>query len=299
MREGEGSSRRKPPWLKTRIPGHGAFAEIRSDLRSFSLHTVCEEARCPNRAECWASRTATFLILGDTCTRACRFCAVRTGNPHGVVDKSEAERVASAVASWDLRYVVLTSVDRDDLPDGGAAQFARTVRAVKAQAAALVEVLVPDFSGREVDVDTVLEARPRVFAHNLEVVERLTPLVRDRRASFARSLAVLSAAKRKGGGILVKSSLMLGIGETEEEVRAALRALHEAGVDIVTLGQYLQPTQRELPVAAWVTPDRFAAWALEGEAMGIPKVFAGPLVRSSYRAVELLGHDWLPGGSAG
>jgi len=226
------------------------------------------------------------MILGDTCTRACRFCAVATGNPRGQLDEGEPERVAEAAEGWGLRYVVLTSVDRDDLPDGGAGQYARTVEALRRRDLE-VEVLTPDFGGRRADIATVLQAGPAVFAHNLETVRRLTPSVRDRRASYPRSLGVLAAARELRPDIRTKSSLMLGLGESEDEVRAALADLRSAGVQALTLGQYLAPSARCLPVQAYVTPERFEAWRDEALATGFAAVASGPLVRSSYRAAEL------------
>lgn len=278
---------RKPPWLKVRLPGGAPYGRIKQALAEGGLHTVCEEARCPNQGECWAQGTATFLILGPTCTRGCRFCAVTSGDPKGHVDEEEPDKVARAAAAWSLKYVVLTSVDRDDLPDGGAAHFARTVTALRSRVPGVrVECLVPDFSAREADIRTVLQAGPHVFAHNVEVVRRLTPLARDRRASFDRSLEVLRMARRLGAP-LTKSSLMLGLGESEEDVRDALHALKDAGVDMVTLGQYLQPSPRQLAVLEYVAPERFAEWESVARNLGFSFVAAGPLVRSSYRAAEL------------
>ncbi len=280
-------SRRKPPWLKVRHPGGAPYAEVKSSLRELGLNTVCEQARCPNLGECWGCSTATFLILGEVCTRGCRFCAIATGKPDAV-EPDEAERVARAVQRWGLSYVVLTSVDRDDLPDGGAEHFARTVKAVRAVCPGTrVEVLTPDFSANRQAIAAVLAAGPSVFAHNVEVVERLTPFARDRRASYARSIEVLRIAKELRPDGVTKSSLMLGLGESDEEVRSCLRDLREVGVGAVTLGQYLQPSQRCLPVEDYVTPQAFEAWAKEALAMGFSVVASGPLVRSSYRAGEL------------
>lgn len=279
---------RKPPWLRTRPPGDGAYRAVKGTLRGQGLHTVCEEARCPNLGECWGCGTATFLLLGDTCTRNCRFCAVRTGNPHGVVDPEEPRRVAEAARDWKLRYVVLTSVDRDDLPDLGAGHFAAVVRAIREAAPGVaVEVLVPDFGARRALVATVVAAGPGVYAHNVETVERLQAQARDRRASWRTSLDALALA-REVGAPLTKSSLMLGLGETDDDVRAALRDLRGVGVEALTLGQYLAPTARHLPVQAYVTPERFEAWGEEARALGFRYVASGPLVRSSYRAGELV-----------
>lgn len=278
----------KPPWLKTRLPGGRPYGRVKGTVAGAGLHTVCEEARCPNLGECWGCGTATFLLLGDTCTRACRFCAVKTGNPHGALDDDEPARVARAVAEWSLRYVVLTSVDRDDLPDGGAAVFARSVSAIRAaRPEAHVECLVPDFRGRREDIATVLAAGPVVYAHNVEVVLRLQRLARDPRASFERSVGTLGLAREIAPGVLTKSSLMLGLGETAEDIRETLHALRDADVDLLTLGQYLQPTSRHLPVAEYVHPDVFEAWGTEARGLGFRYVASGPLVRSSYKAAEL------------
>jgi lipoic acid synthetase len=279
--------RQKPPWLRVRAPGGEAWAHIKGVLASRSLHTVCEEARCPNVGECWRDGTATFMLLGDTCTRACGFCAVKTGNPRGVVDAGEPRKVAEAVAAMGLRYVVITTVDRDDLDDGGAAHFAATVTAIRASDPAVrVEVLTGDFRGEDAPLATVVAARPDVFAHNVEVVERLTPRARDRRAGYRTSLAVLARAKTLAPGILTKSSVMLGLGETEDEVVATLRDLRDHGVDVVTLGQYLRPTPRHLPVEEYVAPERFDALRAIAGGMGFLYCAAGPLVRSSYKAAE-------------
>jgi lipoyl synthase len=279
---------RKPDWLKVRPPSGESYFRIKDLRESLGLATVCEEARCPNVAECWGSGTATFMLLGDTCTRACRFCNVKTGNPRGKVDAEEPAKVARAVAAMGLTYVVLTMVDRDDLPDGGAAHVAATVRALKdASPGLLVETLVGDFLGREEDILTLAQAPIDVLAHNVETVERLTREVRDPRCSYARSLDALALLKRHGGGRLCKSSVMLGLGEAEDEVRATLRDLRAAGVDVVTLGQYLQPSPAHLPVAEFVPPARFDRWREEAGSLGFLFCASGPLVRSSYKAGEL------------
>jgi len=279
---------RKPEWLKVLPPGGAGFARVKAVLRKFSLHTVCEEARCPNVHECWGGGTATFMLLGATCTRSCRFCAVRSAKRGEPVDPQEPERVAQAARELGLRYVVLTSVTRDDLPDGGAAHFAATIRAIKrAQPGALVEALIPDFQGDPRALEEVVKAEPTVIGHNVETVARLTPQVRDRRASYEQSLHVLETIKRINPKIYTKSSLMLGLGETEAEIITTMRDLRAAGVDILTLGQYLQPTRRHLPVREYVTPEQFARYRELGERMGFLYVASGPLVRSSYRAGEL------------
>lgn len=277
----------RPEWLKVRPPGGETYGELKSSLRELKLHTVCEEAHCPNVAECWGGGTATIMLLGDVCTRGCRFCAVKTGNPAGVVDEDEPLRVAQAISRWGLRYVVLTMVNRDDLPDGGAGVVARTVEELhRLSPELLVEVLVGDFQGDEGAVAVVLESRPDVFAHNVETVSRLTPTVRDRRATYEQSLGVLRAAKRIAPTMVTKSSVMLGHGETDDEVRQTLRDLRERSVDVVTLGQYLRPSPWHLPVQAYVSPAKYDAWRQEALDMGFLYCASGPLVRSSYRAGE-------------
>jgi lipoic acid synthetase len=274
---------RKPPWLKVRLRSGPNAAELRAIMRGLDLHTVCEEAMCPNIHECWEDREATFLILGDRCTRRCGFCDVMTAKPDPV-DADEPARVAEAVARMGLRFVVLTGVARDDLADGGAAAWAETVRRVKqAVPEAGVEVLPSDFRGGERDIAKVLDAAPDVFAHNLETVRRLHDRIRPA-FGYDRSLDVLRLAKRVRPGQITKSNLILGMGERPGEVAEAMADLVDAGCDILTIGQYLQPTPRHLPVDRWVHPDEFAAHARGGEAMGIAHVEAGPLVRSSYHA---------------
>ena len=264
-----------------------ALGRIRTVLRENRLCTVCEGARCPNLPTCWGKGTATFMILGEICTRACRFCAVKHGKP-SPPDPEEPERLASAAKALGLRYVVLTSVDRDDLPDGGASHFASCIRALKKAAPNLrVEALIPDFSGQREALEKVVEAGPDVVGHNLETVRRLTSWVRDRRAGYELSLFVLRTLKELSPKIFTKSSLLLGLGETEEEVEEALRDLREAGVDIVVLGQYLRPTSRELPVARYVPPEEFEAWRKRALSLGFRAVLSGPLVRTSFRASEV------------
>ncbi len=278
---------RKPEWLRVRPPSGEAYVRLKGLLHGLDLHTVCEEARCPNVWECWGGGTATIMLLGDTCTRGCRFCAVKSGNPRGALDLDEPRRVAMALAELDLSYVVLTSVDRDDLPDGGAAQFARTIREIKARRPGLlVEALIPDFQGDLDAVRTVVEAGPDVLDHNLETVRRLQAHARDRRAGYDQSLRVLRAAKALRPGLFTKSSLMLGLGETREEVLEAMRDLRANDVDIVTLGQYLRPSEWHVPVAEFVPPEEFDRLRVAGEAMSFLYVAAGPLVRSSYKAGE-------------
>jgi lipoic acid synthetase len=279
----------KPAWLKVRAPGGDRYTALKETFRSLDLHTVCEEARCPNVGECWGEGTATVMLLGDTCTRGCRFCAVTTGQPRGAVDVREPEHVARALSRMPLRYVVMTMVDRDDLLDGGASHMARTVRRLRElRPEMLLETLVGDFGGHLADVDTTVDAGPNVWAHNLEVVERLQRSIRDVRCSYEQSLGVLRRAKERGApGMLTKSSLMVGIGETDDEVLDAMRDLRGAGVDVVTLGQYLRPTPKHAPVDRFVPPEQFDAYAREGKAMGFAFVASGPLVRSSYKAAEV------------
>lgn len=278
---------RKPEWLKVRAPGGESYAHLKHTLRELDLHTVCEEARCPNVGECWAVGTATIMLLGHTCTRGCRFCAVTTGNPRGALDPREPEHVARAIARLGLNYVVLTMVDRDDLLDGGAAHVASTIEGLhEHRPELLVEALVGDFVGRLRDVDVVVDAGPDVFAHNVEVPRRLTPLIRDRRCSYDTSLAVLRHAKERAPDRLTKSSVMVGVGETDDEVVDTLRDLREARVDIVTLGQYLRPSEKHAAVDRFVEPSRFEEYERTGKELGFAFVASGPLVRSSYHAAE-------------
>jgi len=276
-------ARRHPPWLKVRAPGGPGFAETMATVRELGLHTVCQEARCPNIGECWGHRTATFMLLGDTCTRNCGFCAVTHGRPLAV-DPAEPLRVASAVARLGLRHVVVTSVNRDDLADGGAAHFAATARAIKRLLPGCrVEVLVPDFQGNLASVAEVVASPIDVFNHNLETVPRLYRRVRAG-ARYARSLAVLDAARRGRDGLLTKTGLMLGLGETQEELASVFRDLRSIDCDILTLGQYLRPSGEHLPVERYLPPEEFAALGAEALALGFRHVEAGPLVRSSYHA---------------
>jgi len=251
------------------------------------LHTVCEEAHCPNVHECWGGGTATIMLMGSVCTRGCRFCAVTSGHPKGYLDPLEPWKVAQVISEWGLDYIVLTSVARDDLPDGGAEHFAKTIRAIKQKTPrTLVEVLIPDFRGDINALKTVVDAQPDVIDHNIETVERLTPRVRDRRASYRQSLAVLENVKKLDPTRYTKSSIMVGLGETDEEVLQTMRDLRAVGVDILTIGQYLRPSPRHIEVVEYVHPDKFAQWKEAGEALGFRYVASGPLVRSSYRAGE-------------
>jgi lipoic acid synthetase len=274
------------------IPAGDKYTKIKSKLRELKLATVCEEARCPNIGECWSggdghAATATIMLMGDTCTRGCRFCAVKTSREPPPLDPHEPENVATAVSKWGVEYTVLTSVDRDDIADGGASHIAATVRSLKAKTNGklLVEALVPDFRGNLDSVRTVAESGLDVYAHNVETVPRLQGVVRDRRANWQQSVATLRAASDSGMRI-TKTSIMLGCGESREEVLEAMQLLREAGVGVVTLGQYMRPTKRHMPVAEYVTPQAFEAYQRAGEAMGFLYVASGPLVRSSYRAGE-------------
>ncbi len=270
-----------------RYPTGENYQKIRGILRNHNLHTVCEEANCPNVAECWGGGTATFMLMGDTCTRGCRFCTVKSGNPHGGLDAFEPLRVAKTIADLELTYVVITSVDRDDLPDGGAGHFAATIKAIKHQDPHVIaEVLIPDFQGNINLVRTVVEAGPEVVAHNIETTESLTPKVRDSRATYRQSLKVLKTIKELNPAIQSKSSIMLGLGEVEDDLVRTMRDLRDVNVDILTLGQYLRPTKGHIPVSEYVAPDQFQHYKLVAEQLGFLYVAAGPFVRSSYRAGE-------------
>jgi len=283
---------RKPPWLKARAPSGSGFHAVRSLVREHRLATVCEEAKCPNIGECWNAGTATLMLMGAVCTRACRFCAVDTGNPHGWLDEAEPENAARTVELMKLRYVVLTSVDRDDLADGGAAHYAACVRAIKRRNPhTAVEALTPDFRGLRSSVETVVGSGIEVFAQNIETVLRLTHPVRDPRAGYEQTLEVLRLAKQCRADLLTKSSLMLGLGESEGEIDATLADLRAAGVDLVTLGQYLRPTAHHLPVERFVTPEEFDRYRALALARGFLECVSGPLVRSSYRAERALNRD--------
>jgi lipoic acid synthetase len=279
----------KPRWLKAPLAAGEGYEAVRRSVRAHGLATVCEEAKCPNIGECWNAGTATIMLMGAVCTRACRFCAVDTGNPRGWLDPSEPGQVAETVALMRLRYVVLTSVNRDDLPDGGAAHYAACIRAIaQRNPATVIEALTPDFQGVERDVRTVLDSGLRVFAQNVETVRRLTHPVRDPRAGYEQTLRVLAQAKRHRPEILTKTSLMLGLGEREQEIAQCMDELRAIGVDILTLGQYLRPTVNHLPVERFVSPAEFARYRAWGLARGFRECVSGPLVRSSYRAEQAL-----------
>lgn len=284
------SPRRKPEWLKVTLPHGDTYEHLREKVSELALHTVCREAMCPNIGECWGAGTATIMILGDTCTRACRFCNVKTGSPRGEVDWLEPMRVARAVRDLGWKYLVLTAVDRDDLADGGATIFAHTVRSIhQLVPTAKVECLTGDFAGDLAALDIVLEAQPEVLAHNLETVRRLQATVRDKRASFEQSLSILAHAKRSGKVGYTKTSLMLGFGESQEEIEEAMDAARAIGVDIFTMGQYLQPTKRHLPVVEFVTPEKFSHLRERALSKGFHQVVSSPLSRSSYHAEQAFG----------
>lgn len=279
----------KPDWLRVRVRGGPTFARVRDIVHQHKLATVCEEAKCPNISECWSAGTATIMLMGDVCTRACRFCAVNTGNPRGWLDPQEPDNAARSVQLMNLRYVVLTSVNRDDLPDGGAGHYADCVKRVRElNPDTAVEALTPDFMGVVGDVETVVDSGIVVFAQNIETVRRLTHPVRDPRAGYQQTLDVLAHAKAHRPEVLTKTSLMLGLGETEEEVMACMDDLREAGVDILTLGQYLQPTRNHYPIDRYITPEEFEAYRQSGLRKGFLEVVSGVLVRSSYRAEQVL-----------
>lgn len=282
----EAGLKRLPPWLRMQLPTADSYGQTRNLLGTLKLHTVCESAKCPNQWECWSKGTATFMIAGDRCTRACGFCAVSTAKPLPL-DENEPQRVAEAVQRMKLRHVVITGVARDDLADGGAGHFQRTIEAVRELSPRVViEVLVPDFNDKDSSIETVLSAQPQVYNHNLETVRRLTPVVRSR-ATYDRSLNVLRKAKLKAK-VYTKSGLMLGLGEREEEVRQAMLDLRAIGCDALTLGQYLQPTKQNLPVIEFIHPDRFKAYEDEAREMGFIHVASGALVRSSYHAADFV-----------
>lgn len=276
---------RKPDWLRARLPSGPGYSQVKANVRKHRLATVCEESMCPNIGECWTHGTATIMIMGDTCTRACRFCAVDTGNPHGWLDPNEPANCADSVEIMGLNYIVLTSVDRDDLADGGARHYADCVQAIKQRVPGTrVEALAPDFSGNKAHVETVVDSGLEVFAQNVETVERLTHVVRDARAGYRQSLDVLAHAKQHNPAVLTKTSVMLGLGETEDEIARTLDDLRDAGVDIVTFGQYLRPTINHLPIERYVPPEDFSKYRQWGLSRGFMEVVSGPLVRSSYRA---------------
>lgn len=276
---------RKPTWLRVKSQNSSKYRELKSIVSEKKLHTVCEEAMCPNIQECWSHGTATFMLLGSVCTRACRFCAVDTGNPKGILDKDEPNKVANSIAHMNLKYAVLTSVNRDDLIDGGAEHFSHTIQAIKEKAPeVIVEALVPDFLGNKKSIEVLLNSKLEVFAQNLETVSRLTKRVRDPRAGYDQTLEVLSYAKQYSPSVITKTSLMFGLGETEEEILKTFDDIRETGVDVLTLGQYMRPTVNHLPVEKWYTPEEFAYFKDLAIEIGFLEVASGPMVRSSYRA---------------
>jgi lipoic acid synthetase len=280
---------RKPPWLKVPVPGGEGYRRLKGLTRALKLHTVCEEAHCPNVGECWTgpNATMTIMVLGDECTRRCRFCAVRTVAEASPPDPEEPAHVAAAISNLGLGYIVITSVDRDDLPDGGAGHYAACIRAIhERDSDVLIETLIPDYRGESLEV--LMRARPDVLAHNVEVVDRLQRKIRDPRCSFERSLATLREARELLPGVITKSSLMLGLGESRDEVLASMERLRAADVEILTLGQYLRPSANHAPVREFIEPKAFDEFATLGRAMGFLDVAAGPLVRSSYKAGELV-----------
>ncbi|MEM1742763.1 MAG: lipoyl synthase [Nitrososphaerota archaeon] len=278
---------RKPEWIRTRMPSGEEYVRVRVILKRYKLNTVCEDALCPNLSNCWGSGTVTIMILGNICSRACRFCAVRSGDPGGKIDLDEPRRVGLAVRELGLKYVVITSVTRDDLPDGGASIYAETVREIKKNNRdVIVEILIPDFNNSRESIRTIVESGPEVIGHNIETVERLTPLVRDPRAGYWKSLKTLKMVKEENPNIYTKSSLMLGLGETREEVIRTMRDLRNVGVDFLTLGQYLRPTKKHIPVVEYIAPETFNEYKKIGEELGFIYVASGPLVRSSYLAGE-------------
>jgi len=280
----------KPSWLKVDAISkekEESYQKLRGTVREHGLATVCEEARCPNIGECWGGGTATIMLMGDTCTRGCRFCSVKTAKAPPPLDPEEPRKTAESISSWGLTYVVLTSVDRDDIPDGGAAHIGSCVRYIKETTPSmLVEVLSPDFQGNLEHVYEVAGSGLDVFAHNVETVERLTSRVRDHRAGYSQTMKVLQGARERFPDVVTKSSIMLGLGESDDEVRTTMRDLLDAGVEILTFGQYLRPTSRHIKVQEYVEPAKFDMWKEEGEAMGFRYIASGPLVRSSYRAGE-------------
>jgi lipoyl synthase len=278
---------RKPDWLRVSLPSGDEYERVKAKVNTLALNTVCKEAACPNLAECWGAGTATIMILGEKCTRGCRFCNVKTGNPRGEVDWLEPVRVAEAVRDLGWKYLVLTAVDRDDLPDGGALIFANTVREIHQRVAgAKVEILSGDYRGDVAALDIVMDAGPDVFAHNMETVRRLTPSVRDKRAGYDQSLRMLDHAKRRAPSRFTKTSLMVGLGENEDEIEAVMDDARTAGVDIFTMGQYLQPSRKHLPVVEFVTPEKFERLGSLAKSKGFHQVVSSPLSRSSYHAEQ-------------
>ena len=278
----------RPDWLKMKIPSGENYLKVRKTLQKYNLHTVCEEASCPNVSECWGVGTATIMIMGDVCSRGCKFCNVETGKPFEL-DSEEPQHVAQAIKEWNLRYVVITSVCRDDLPDEGSEHFAKTIQCIKSECPNIVvESLIPDFSGNEKFIETIVKVKPNVIGHNIETVKRLSPTIRDLRANYNQSLKVLKYVKELDSSIFTKSSLMLGLGESEEEIIQTAQELRAVDVDIITLGQYLQPSLSHLSVKEFVTPEKFYQLKLDLKKLGFLHVESGPFVRSSFRASDVI-----------
>lgn len=301
LKSSGGERLRLPPWLKTEIPVSKNYNKLKNTVRSLKLHTVCEEARCPNIGECWGGganevATATIMLMGDTCTRGCRFCSVKTSRAPSPLDPMEPINTAAAIAEWGLDYVVLTSVDRDDMTDGGSAHFAETVREIKKRNSTIfVECLTPDFRGDRTCVETIIESGLDVYAHNMETVRELQRFARDHRANYDQSLSVLEHAKKYKPSLVTKTSMMLGLGETDEQVLQTMKDLRSVEVDCLTLGQYMQPTKRHIKVREYVTPEKFKYWEEIGNGLGFAYTASGPLVRSSYRAGEFFIKNLLKG----
>ncbi|KDE09088.1 lipoyl synthase [Microbotryum lychnidis-dioicae p1A1 Lamole] len=286
-------AQRLPSYLKTQVPVSASYNKIKNDLRGLKLHTVCEEARCPNIGQCWGGdkgdATATIMLMGDTCTRGCRFCAIKTAKLPPPLDVHEPENTAEAISRWGVGYIVMTSVDRDDIADGGASHFSETIRKTKAKAPhILIEALTGDFQGDKDAISLVARSGLDVYAHNMETTENRTPFVRDPRAKFRQSLEVLRVAKEAKPGLITKTSIMLGVGETDEDVLETLKELRKVDVDVVTFGQYMRPTKKHMKVSSYVTPEQFDHWGREAERLGFLYWASGPLVRSSFKANELL-----------
>jgi len=278
----------RPSWLKMKIPSGENYLKVRKTIQKYNLHTVCEEASCPNISECWGVGTATIMIMGDVCSRGCKFCNVETGKPNEL-DSEEPQHVAKAIKDWNLRYVVVTSVCRDDLPDEGSEHFAKTIQCIKSECPNIVvESLIPDFSGNEKFIKTIVKSKPNVIGHNVETVKRLSPSIRDHRANYKQSLKVLKYVKELDSSIFTKSSLMLGLGESEEEILQTAQELRDVDVDMITLGQYLQPSLSHLSVKEYVTPEKFYQLKLDLKKLGFLHVESGPFVRSSFRASDVI-----------
>lgn len=286
--------KKKPKWIKAKLPTQKEYGKIRRLLKQQNLHTVCEEAFCPNRTECWESGTATFLLMGPFCTRTCKFCNVQTRNPHQLLDAKEAENLAHAVEEFGFKYVVLTSVTRDDLIDGGAEHLSDCINLVRQKnPEVIIEILIPDFQGNLESLQKLVESKPDIIGHNIETTEILTPIVRDKRASFKQSILVLKNIKILNPQIVTKSSIMLGLGETDEQVLDALQELRRAGVEIVTIGQYLQPSRKHLEVVEFLEPKKFEYWEKKAHTMDFLHVASSPLVRSSYHANEVYAEHFM------